>query len=380
MPMTPLTSPEQETSPDLWSYQVLGDQHFWSARLSWWYRLTSPPDAPAEASFAQRDRVRRGRLASALMLFLLLVLLLASAIGFFGTNHVILAVTPTMFVAILISIPFNRRGLVEVVGVVMALGLTGGMYTSMLTAPGGLAPADKDILYLLFFSDLFVATLLPVNWVWVVAALNVFLSSYLLFVARHTPALDTLLAHGGAWIVLFRVVQIHVIVSGVVWILLGNLQAAIRRADRAEEVARLQHDLAEIARQTAREKAVLEQSMAAIIEVHVRLANGDVQARVPITQGNVLWQVAGPLNTLLGRYQQAREAEAAYLHLARFLAQIQRPFQQAVQHALQEQCPFVLPAGTPLEPLFQEVRGLVLIPPPASTRSSSAPLFPSHSY
>lgn len=183
---------------DAWIDRVLGNQLFRQQRgfFSWWYQLTAPAQAPAGASFAQRDCVRRGQLASALMLFLLLVLLIASPIGFFGPNHTILLVTSTMLGAILLSIPLNRHGQVEIVGLVMALGLTGGMYTSMLAAPGGLSPADKDILYLLFFSDLFVAVLLPINTVFLVAALNVAFSVYALLFAPHTPALSALLAHG----------------------------------------------------------------------------------------------------------------------------------------------------------------------------------------
>src|SRR5258707_8426680 len=188
-------SPERDT----WVYRVLGDKNSRQQRgfFAWWYRPTSPPDAPAGVTFARRDRVRRGQLASALMLFLLIVLCIASAIGFFGTNHTILAVTTTMLVAIVFSIPFNRRGSVEIVGIVMALGLTGGMYTSMLAAPGGISPADKDILYLLFFSDLFVAAILPVYVVFLVAALNIAFSIYAFTFAPHTPALTLLLAHSG---------------------------------------------------------------------------------------------------------------------------------------------------------------------------------------
>src|SRR6266700_4180592 len=119
---------------DSWVYRVLGNHNFEQQRgfFPWWYRLTSPPDAQPEATFHQRDRIRRCRLASALMLFLGTVLLLAGIIGVLGPNHTILYVVCSMFVAIFISIPINQRGRIEVVGMLMLLGLTVGMYSSIL--------------------------------------------------------------------------------------------------------------------------------------------------------------------------------------------------------------------------------------------------------
>lgn len=357
--MHPSFSASGSKHPDAWLYTVLGDQNFEQQRgfFPWWYRLTSPPDAGPGASLQQRDRLRRSRLASALMLFLLTVLLLAGTIGAIGSNRTILAVCTTMFVTILLSIPLNRQGWVEVVGLIMCLGLTGGMYTSILLAPGGMSPNDKDILYLLFFSDLFVAAILPVNWVFVVALLNVLFSLFALAFWHHTPALNALLATSAS-IILFRLIQIHLIVSGVTWILVNNLKAAVQRADRAEEIAKLQQDVAELASQQASEKAALEQSLSLLIEVHMRVANGDLSARVPLTQENRLWQIAGPLNTLLGRYQRARQAEQEQLALAQRMAQAHRLVQEAIRTALGQRVPIHLPMGHPLlDPLFQELNG-----------------------
>lgn len=350
---------------EAWVYRVLGDQNFRQQRgfFPWWYRHTSPPDASAGASFAQRDRVRRSRLASALMLFLLLVLCFAAPIGLIGANRAILAVTTTVFVAIVVSIPFNRRGMVEIVGLVMTVGMTAGMYTSILATPGGMSPADKDILYLLFFSDLMVAALLPVHTVFLFAALNIAFSIYALLFAPHAPALTALLAHGGATIILSRLVQIHLIVAGVMWILVNNLKAASQRADRAEEIARLQHDLAQITRAQAQEKEDLERQMASIAQVHVQVAKGDLTARVPLMSGQTLWTLAVPLNTLLGRYQQARQAEERMQHLAQCIEQAQHQWQQEIAQAMEHQRPLRLPPDPLLAPLIQELNGKTLVQP-----------------
>lgn len=348
-----------------WVYRALGDQNFRQQHgfLAWWNRLTAPPDAPAGASFAQRDRVRRGHLASTLMLFLLLVMCIASTIGIFSANHTILVVIVTMFIAIVCSIPLNRRGAVGVVGIVMAVGLTGGMYTSMLAAPGGMSPADKDILYLLFFSDLFVAAILPVNTVFPVAGLNILFSVYALTFAPHTPAFTALLAHGGYTTILARVIQIHVIVSGVMWIVISNLKAACRRANRAEEIARLQHDLAILAQQQARQARALEHSIDLMTSTLTSLANGNESARVPLTRENMLWQIAGQVNNLIGRYQRTRQFEQNYHALMHALAETRLAFQVAVRESAQEQRPIALhvPATAAPFTFLQALNGYSLV-------------------
>ncbi|GAC1360375.1 MAG: hypothetical protein NVS2B12_09140 [Ktedonobacteraceae bacterium] len=41
----------------------------------------------------------------------------------------------------------------------------------------------------------------------------------------------------------------------------------------------------------------LDASIQQIVQTYMRIANGDFDARVPLNQDNVLWQVAGSLNT-----------------------------------------------------------------------------------
>lgn len=228
---------------DSWVYRVLGDQNFTQQKgfFPIWYRLSSPPDASPEATFGQRERIRRARLASALMLFLGTVLLIAGAIGASSPNHAIVLVAASMFGAILLSIPFNRHGHMEIVGFLLILGPIVGMYTSIGVDAFsvGMSANDKDILYLLFFSDLFAGALLPINWVVLVAGINIAFSFLALRFFPHDPAL-TLLLHTSFSIIFPRLVQVHMIASGVIWILVNNLKAALGRADRAEEMVVLQ--------------------------------------------------------------------------------------------------------------------------------------------
>lgn len=351
---------------DSWVYRVLGNHNFEQQRgfFAWWYWLTSPSDARPDATFHQRDRIRRCRLAAALMLFLGAVLLLAGTIGILSPNHTILFVVCSMFVAIFISIPINRRGGIEVVGMLMLLGLTVGMYSSILVDAYtvGMSPNDKDILYLLFFSELFAGALLPINMVFLVALMNLLFSFFALRFAPHDPALTTTLATSfGA--IFPRLVQIHIIASGVMWILVNHLYAAIRRADRAVEVAKLQHTMAEMTRQQLLEKQALEASIQGLVEVHRRVASGDLHARVLLTEGQTLYQIAGPLNTLISKYQRASASEQQWLAFQQHLPEAQAKLRQAINTAQQEQRSIRLPADPLLTPLFQELNGKYIVPP-----------------
>lgn len=282
---------------DSWVYRVLGDQNFTRQQgfFATWYRLTSPPNARPDATFQQRERIQRARLASALMLFLGTVLLLAGAIGITSPNHTIAIVVSSMLGAILISIPINRHGKVELVGLLMVLGLTVGMYTSIgvdaFTV--GMSPNDKDILYLLFFSELFAGALLPINGVFLIAAVNIAFSFVSLRFFPHDPALVLMLKT--SFPAIFpRLVQIHIIASGVMWILVNNLKAALGRADRAEEIARLQHDIAAQASERAGEKQELEQQIEAI-------ACAPDSRKYPVATGRTTQYPAGPLSARQGR-------------------------------------------------------------------------------
>src|SRR5579885_1213135 len=238
------SAPQQSepVTPDLWSHRVLGDQNFWTARgiLAWWYRHTAPPDPPPGVSFEQRDLVRRGRIASAIMLFLAGILVLVVPIGLLGPNKQILYTAIAVWIVIGLCLALNRKGYVTVVGLLLCLAMLTGMYLSILRAPGGLSPDEKDLLYLLVFGELLIGAILPVNWVLLPALINIAFSVIELTIAPHTPLLASLLPSSGPTI-LFRLIQLHVLVTAVMWIVGMHAREAIKRADRAEEIARLQH-------------------------------------------------------------------------------------------------------------------------------------------
>jgi hypothetical protein len=300
---------------DPWAYQLLGEQNFQSQRgvwrfFLWWYRLTSPRDVE-NPTLRQRDLARRSKILSALALFLGLTLIFVAYIALTGPNRQIINTVYVMYVTMSLCLILNRFGHIHSAGALMVVGLVGGMYfTIIMTAlHGGLTPNDKDIFYLPFFGELVAAALLPTITIFLIAAANTTISLWLLYNVPHTAAFSQMLATGSSSIT-FRIVEIHFFTALVLSIMATWTLIAIKRADRASELARLEHDLNATANEKIKEKERLEQSVAEITRVHMEVANGHLEARVPVRTGeqNVLWQIAVPLNNLLTRYQQATRA------------------------------------------------------------------------
>jgi len=280
--------------------------------LGWWYSLTSLSDPPEDASLAERERARRGRLASTVLFFVTIILLLALLIGIVGPNHFIAVAVSCLLLLDFISLLFNRRGHTNIAGAIISLGFNVALVAVILSSP--LTPSSIQIYDILIFVEIFIASLLPPNGLLLAAialANLIFIEADITFQA-HTASFAAMLATDGIAIRI-RPIIIHVVVTGVIWLWVWSASRAIARADRAEVIANLEHVVAEQERAEAMQKRQLDDSIQQIVDTHIQVANGNFQARVPLSSGTVLWQIAGPLNTLLARFQRQRqEIQEAY--------------------------------------------------------------------
>ncbi|GHO48568.1 hypothetical protein KSX_67310 [Ktedonospora formicarum] len=343
--------------------------------LAWWYRVSAPADAPPGATFAQRDVVRRARIASAVMLFLAIILVAVAAIGFFGPNKQILYTALIVWVAIGIGVVLNRRKHVNLVGLLLCLSINTGMYLSILRAPGGLGLMDKDILYLLVFSELFIGAILPSPWITVPLVINLLFSTYELFFAPHAADLAAM-SSTSLFTMLIRVFQVHLFIAGVLWILNSHARSNTQRANMAEETARLHHDMATLRAQRDQDAQSLQEALAEIEATLTQAVSGKLNVRVANQQGGKFWALGGMLNGLLTRYERAvvdaREVQTLRLtvhqhkashHITQRLTQEQALLKEAVAQALYEQRPFVVPEQLVLlEPFFSPLQGYWLLP------------------
>ncbi len=303
--------PETNNSPP----NYLRDPHLDSTRprglLATWYRYTSPTEPLATATYKEKDTFRRGQLASTIMLALQFVLLIIIPIGLLGPNKQIFVTAIFLTLIIVISAFFNQRGKVNIAGLILSISLNLGICLSILRSPQGLTPDSIAMFDLLVFSELFVASLLPVNWVWASALFNISFSIYELTYAPRTPLFQKVMSTG-YYAVVSRPIQLHLLVTVVLFLWVVNANRAIKRADRAEEITKLQRDLAQQSKAIKGQKQLLDRSIDQVVETLMRWNNGATNARIPLNNENVLWQVAGSINNLLSRVQRSRQESTAF--------------------------------------------------------------------
>jgi hypothetical protein len=279
---------------------------------NWWLRLTSMAASPGDMSFAGRERVRRSRLASWLILGLFVVelLLIPLAVGSEGT---VLALV-FGFVGQIIAVVCNRIGWVTLSAVILIIIVGGGVFGSIISEPNGLTMFDLPGYDALTITVVVAASILPPISGFFVAVIDAILIVADFTLQPHAADLATNLQLFGPVALLARPIALLIIVAVVAYLWVLGTHREIRRANRAEEVAALEHAYAEQRRQ-------LEIGINQILATHVRIANGDYTARAPLNQDNILWQIAVSLNNMVERLRasmaQATQASRAAYQLGR---------------------------------------------------------------
>jgi hypothetical protein len=226
---------------------------------------------------------------------------------------------------------------VTLAGIIVVLSTSVSPTINILTTPGGLNTGALPIFDLLVLPLMAAISFLPGWWIYVIGVGNCFFIFFTLMFMPSSGELHDVLKIAFPGIVT-PILLGQMIVTVVAFLWVRSATQELRRADRAEEIARLEHDLALQAEEVAEQKRQLEISIQKIVETHVRVANGDLNARVPLTQENVLWQISGALNNLLARMQRLRQdaSEAQKMQISlnqahEEIARLKRYIQETLQ-------------------------------------------------
>jgi hypothetical protein len=255
-----------------------------------------------------------------------------------------------LLLIVVVALFLNRFGKQTPAALVLIAGMDLVVEGALLSAGqrGGLGAG-----WLLTF-DLFIIPLITVGlllsrrYLPFFAALHIGLILGDYYLLPHTSDLIALvLLWNGDSIAFARPILIQIGGALLSFVAVRSTDEAIRRADRAEEVAQLEHAFAEQRRQ-------LEIGAQQILETHVRIANGDYTARAPLTQDNVLWQIAASLNNLLTRLQRSGQAE----HQLRRTEDELRRLATAIDDAQAGRRPiWPVPTGTAADLIIERVSG-----------------------
>lgn len=346
--ITPPSS--QDIQPQVSTVEMVEQQELEKpSRLGWWYRIAAPRPPVDITNLQQREVYRRGRLISIALLMILVVgMIVMLTVGLFvnralGYN---LAVT---LVVLLVAVAMNRRGQVIIAGILVVSGIDLSLMLNWLSYPTAsifLLP----LLDLLVLPELFAVSLLPPLAVFVDAFIHIiFIGAALTFLFPQNPELRALLHTSSIQDALARPIVLQISVAVITYLWVTSATQAIARADRATTIAALERTMAEQAQLETEQKRELERSIQQIIQTHMRVANGDFSARVPLHQGAVLWEVAGSLNNLLSRLQRWRQDS---LKLQRYDAALAL-YIQAQQQRPRDIIPWQ-PTETPIDILVQQ--------------------------
>ena len=288
--------------------QLAATQHNTVDRLfGWWYAIAAPSAPAANASPHTREVVRIGRFTSLILLLEFII----SIPAYFSSSDPHLIVPLSITIGILcVGLLLNRKGHTRAAGILIVLVMECGMcffIVSLGFTGGGLAPETLMAFDILMQPVLIAVSLFPARGALSLAGFNCLFSAAALAFLPKTPELAQYISIPHSPLSYFTpaINQLFVALISVLWV--TSARQEMRRADHAEEVNRLVEALAAQQQSALLEKQQLEESIRQIVAVHVQVTNGDLDARVPLNQKNVLWSIAGSLNTLLARLQYWRQ-------------------------------------------------------------------------
>src|SRR5450755_515085 len=293
------------------------DEFTASPLLARWYRWFTPaPPTGRLATLKERENIRRSRLASVILAVQLFCIELPVVpVVAHAPNHTI--VLPWLcgcIIALLCAFFCNKKGKLTLAGLLMVASIEVTVIIKILTVPGGIsvfALPQFDIL----IQPILIAVALLAPWsAFAVAGFNICFVLFALTAGPHAPDLVTSLHDPSRVGDLFSVPIMGQILTAVfAFLIVRDLLGALKRADRAEQVAALEHLLAESRRQAETRNHELEQGADAIIQTIRQITSNQPEmqrACIHLSQQNVLWPLAMQLNLFLDRYQRTREADA----------------------------------------------------------------------
>jgi HAMP domain-containing protein len=248
---------------------------------------------------------------------------------------------------------FNRRGLTGVVAFSLMATITLSTFLLILGKPGGIVQSDLPLFDNLSGSILLAVMLLPLGNIFIIAIVNLLLVLISLFLFSSPALINTL--HTSFVAVIYHFINEEAWVTIVCWLWGTSMVQALKRADRAEEIVKLEQTISVQNRAVLEEKRQLEEAIRSIIETHTAVANGNYEARVPVNKANVLWPLAGALNNLLSRVQIWRRDSLEMAQMRMAVAQL---IKQAGEARDTGKTMTFSRTGTMLDPLLTQLRQL----------------------
>ncbi len=300
--------------------------------FEFWYRMTAPPKQPLSAPFEAREAARRGRLTSTVLVMVfgsMAVLVIPSAIithspEFMGTGIM-------MTVLVTLALFLNSRGKGLIGSWLLVIGMNVGLCMALITYNGGLSVNALPLMDILVVEPILVAMfLLPLWSVFLFSLLDVVFIGLIFLFEHHAPDLDVVLGING-YETVTRPIYLLIFVVAVVYPVMRSLLKAIIQSDRAKEIARVQHDLAQREAQIVQEKQVLDDDIQNLVEALTQVTNGNTHTQFPYPATQSLWPITGALHNLFARVRTSRQQQVEFQQTRLAAAKLIQAIQQSRQ-------------------------------------------------
>jgi hypothetical protein len=285
-----------------------GERNVRESALEWWYRHFAPSGSTAAASLAQREKVRRGRTASIVMLIFMLFLLAILLLAVLEQDYPQAIAAGLGIPGSMLALLLNRKGWVKVAGLLVLVIVYVGEIISLVVG-GGLTATNTFLLDFTVVPDVVVLAFFSANSLFPIVWLNVVLIWGLVMFGPHDATIAALLYREPLQIFAHAYI-LQLIIASTLYLWARSTELALQRADRAEEIVVLEKRENERKQLELEQKNQLDSGIQQILQTHVAVANGDLNARAPLNQDHVLWQVAMSLNNLIARMQSMSHTES----------------------------------------------------------------------
>ena len=315
------------------SYQGQGKRN----PFLWWFNLTSIPDPPEDASFVKREVARKSRLISIVAFFLLVLFAIYLPVDIATKSIPSLISTLMILPVALVAIMLNRAGRTFGAGVVVVCFAELALSSVVLTT----VPFDitsVQLYGLLVISELLAVSLLPGITVFITAVYNSMVILFSLLYQQQTPVMVQTVHHQFATLLL-NPVGVQLLVAGVTYLWVGSTLKAIARADHAEVVASLEHEMGLQATLVAEEKLLLVAKINEVVQFHINTMNSGMSAKFPFSEETkVLWPLINIIHSLQRRVQRSLYTDYELHRLKRAIVDYAN-YVYATDLAQQEQWP-----------------------------------------
>ena len=274
-----------------------------NSRVNRWLRLTSIGSDLPQDTIEQREKIRRSRLTSWVLLaeMIALIAFIPAAFRDRASGFAILFATITLVIEIML----NRKGLVTLAGILLVVMASLAVIGVVIGSTDGKIHLVYLPAYdLLVISVILGASILPRSAAFVIACVNIMLIYGDLLLQPWSPDLREAINQYGMAVIAGRPVAIQLVAAIISFLWIRGMDQAIKRADHAEELRNLEQRFqeAEVAR-----TVLIEEFVRSIIISIEALANGQ-EGIVQLPSSHPFQQQAAFINTQLKHFYKLKQS------------------------------------------------------------------------